>query len=76
MQGSTARVEASKLVSGLQLSAEMLPLPEDRLIALTEAAEILGDVGSLRKRMMLMWQAVELSRYFKFPDARTLAVAR
>ena len=63
-------------MTSIQLSAEMLPLPEDRLISLTEAADILGEVGSTRKRVLLMWQAVELSRYFKFPDARTLDVAR
>ena len=75
-QGPAARSEATTLANSIQLAAEMLPLPEDRLIALTEAASILGAVGACRKRVLLMWQAVELSKYFGFPDARTLAVAR
>jgi len=63
-------------VSSIQLAAELLPLPEDRLVALTEAASVLGSVGATRKRFLLLWQAVELSKYFGFPDERTLAVAR
>jgi len=66
----------AELAAGIQLAAELLPLPEDRLVALTEAASALGSVGAVRKRVLLMWQAVELSKYFGFPDARTLAVAR
>lgn len=58
------------------MAAELLPLPEDRLIALTEAAAVLGTIGAGRKRVLLMWQAVELSKYFGFPDTRTLQVAR
>lgn len=64
------------LASSIQLAAELLPLPEDRLIALIEAASILGSVGASRKRVLLLWQAVELSKYFGFPDEKTLAVAR
>lgn len=64
------------LVSSIQLAAELLPLPEDRIIALTEAASVLGSVGASRKRVLLLWQAVELSKYFGFPDEKTLAVAR
>lgn len=76
LHGCNARSEATELSNAVQLAAEMLPLPEDRLIALTESASILGSVGAVRKRVLLMWQAVELSKYFGFPDARTLAVAR
>lgn len=76
LHGCNARSEATELANAVQLAAEMLPLPEDRLIALTESANILGTVGAVRKRVLLMWQAVELSKYFGFPDARTLAVAR
>jgi len=76
MQGKDARAEASELAAAIQAAAELLPLPEDRLVALTEAATILGSVGAVRKRVLLMWQAVELSKFFGFPDTRTLAVAR
>ena len=76
MQGHGARTEASEIANNVQVAAELLPLPEDRLIALTEAAAILGAIGAGRKRVLLMWQAVELSKYFGFPDTRTLAVAR
>ena len=64
------------LASGIPLAAELLVLPEDRLVALTEAASVLGTVGASRKRVLLMWQAVELSKFFGFPDVRTLGVAR
>lgn len=37
---------------------------------------MLGSVGASRKRVLLLWQAVELSKYFGFPDEKTLAVAR
>ncbi len=38
--------------------------------------QALGLVGSLRKRMLLLWQAVELSKYLGFPNLRSLEVAR
>ena len=76
LHGMDARGEATELANAVQAAAEMLPLPEDRLIALTEAASILGGVGAVRKRVLLMWQAVELSKYFGFPDEHTLEVAR
>ena len=66
----------SELAASIQLVAEMLPLPEDRLQALVEAAAALGAVGAVRKRVLLLWQAVELSKFFGFPHARTLDVAR
>ena len=33
-------------------------------------------MGSARKRVLLLWQAVELSKFLGFPSARTLEVAR
>lgn len=39
-------------------------------------AQVLGLVGSARKRVLLLWQAVELSKFLGFPNARTLDVAR
>lgn len=71
-----ARREVSEIVSGLQLAAEVLPLPEDRLLTFVEGAQVLGLVGSVRKRVLLLWQAVELSKYLGFPNTRTLDVAR
>lgn len=76
LQGVNARNQVLTLASSIQLAAELLPLPEDRLVALTEAASVLGAVGATRKRVLLLWQTVELSKYFGFPDERTLAVAR
>ena len=76
LKGQKARKKVCMLASSVQRAAELLPLPEDRLVALTEAASILGSVGATRKRVLLLWQAVELSKYFGFPDERTLAVAR
>jgi len=76
LKGPIARRKVCLLASSIQLAAELLPLPEDRLVALIEAASILGSVGASRKRVLLLWQAVELSKYFGFPDEKTLAVAR
>lgn len=38
--------------------------------------QVLGLVGSSRKRVLLLWQAVELAKFLGFPNARTLEVAR
>ena len=76
MQGPKARAEVADLVSGLQAAAELLPVPEDRLIAFVEAAEALGAVGSARKRVLLMWQAVELSKLLGFPTSTSYELAR
>ena len=46
------------------------------MVALIEAADVLGTVGATRKRVLLLWQAVELGKYFGFPEEKTLAVAR
>lgn len=40
LQGSNARREVSELVSQLQLAAELLPLPEDRLLTFVEGAQV------------------------------------
>ena len=49
-----------------------LPLPAPR----PPLPQVLGLVGSARKRVLLLWQAVELSRFLGFPNARTLDIAR
>jgi hypothetical protein len=36
----------------------------------------MGMVGSARKRMLMLWQAVEMSRAMDKPDQTTLALAR
>ena len=41
-QGAGARREVSELVGGLQVLAEQLALPEDRLLALVEGAQVRG----------------------------------
>ncbi len=38
------------------------------------AAQLLGLVGSARKRILLLWQAVWLSKYLGFPSEQTLEV--
>lgn len=42
----------------------------------TMPRQVLGAVGSARKRVLLLWQAVELSKFLGFPNTRTLDVAR
>ncbi|GAB4823676.1 hypothetical protein N2152v2_010722 [Parachlorella kessleri] len=76
LHGPHARREVSELVSGLQSAAEGLGLPMDRLQTFVEGAQVLGLVGSARKRTLMIWQAVELSKMLGFPDASTLEVAR
>lgn len=76
LKATEARNKVCKLAASVQRAAEILPLPEDRLVALMEAASVLGSVGASRKRVLLLWQAVELSKFFGFPEERTLAVAR
>ncbi|KAL6781628.1 hypothetical protein ACKKBF_B08795 [Auxenochlorella protothecoides x Auxenochlorella symbiontica] len=76
LHGEAARAEVSDLVTGVLSLVEGMPLPEDRMLAFVEGAGALGLVGSLRKRMLLLWQAVELSKYLGFPNLRSLEVAR
>ena len=76
LKGTAAREKVCRLVGSVQRAAEILPLPEDRLVALIEAADVLGSVGASRKRVLLLWQAVELGKYFGYPEEKTLAVAR
>lgn len=40
LQGGLARREVSDIVTGLQLAAELLPLPEDRLLTFVEGAQV------------------------------------
>lgn len=39
-------------------------------------AQVIGLVGSSRKRTLMLWQAVELSRMMQRPDLATLQIAR
>jgi len=38
--------------------------------------QVIGMVGSSRKRTLMLWQAVELSRMMQRPDLATLQIAR
>ena len=38
--------------------------------------QVIGLVGSSRKRTLMLWQAVELSRMMQRPDLATLQIAR
>ncbi|KAL0049175.1 hypothetical protein WJX82_008170 [Trebouxia sp. C0006] len=71
-----ARREVSDLVSSMVEAGGALPLPEDRLLTIMEAAQVIGLVGSSRKRTLMLWQAVELSRMMQRPDLATLQIAR
>lgn len=74
--GSGARAEVSELVSAVVEAAASLPLPEDRLAAAVEAAQVVGAVGFARKRTLMLWQAVELSKSMERPDGATLDIAK
>ena len=39
-------------------------------------AQVIGLVGSSRKRTLMLWQAVELSRVMDRPNLATLQIAR
>lgn len=75
LHGGSARHEVSEIVSGMLASVEGMNLPEDRMLTFVEGAGVLGTVGSARKRMLLLWQAVELSKILGFPNLRSLEVA-
>eukprot|EP00883_Tetradesmus_obliquus_P010940 jgi/Sobl393_1/3671/SZX73191.1 len=57
-----ARLEASEAVGLIIESLGALPLQEDRLVALVEAGQLLGLVGCGRKRLLLLWTALEMYR--------------
>lgn len=76
MGGPGARAEVSQLVSAVVEAAASLQLPEDRLAAAVEAAQVVGAVGFARKRTLMLWQAVELSKSMERPDGATLDIAK
>lgn len=47
-----------------------------RMVTHSERWQVMGMVGSARKRMLMLWQAVEMSRAMDKPDQTTLALAR
>lgn len=51
-----------ELASIVMELAPSLAALEDRLVATSEAAQIVGMAGSPRRRMLLLWQALELGR--------------
>jgi hypothetical protein len=73
---ASARAEVSYIARAVQSGAELLASPVDRQTALTEAALLIGSVGSTRKRSLLLWQAVELGKHFGLSDEKTLDLAR
>ena len=76
MGGPGARREVSDLAADITSLLPSLASPEDRLTALTEAAQVVGAAGLARKRALLLWQAIELCRAWAAPDLKTLALAR
>ncbi len=74
LHGSNARREVSELISGVVQIGAGLHFTEDKLTNIMEAAQIMGLVGSLRKRVLLLWQAVEFSRSSERPNLATLQV--
>ncbi len=46
LRGATALRGVSEVVTSLQMSAELLQLPEDRLITLVEGAQVIGSFDS------------------------------
>ncbi len=76
MHGTHARGEVNEMVSGLVELAGALSLSEDRLAAVVEAAQVVGAVGLARKRTLMLWQAVELSKSMERPDGATLEIAK
>lgn len=76
LHGAHMRGEVNEMVSGLVELAGALPFSEDRLAAVVEAAQVVGAVGLARKRTLMLWQAVELSKSMERPDAATLDIAK
>mmetsp|Transcript_26937 Transcript_26937/g.75892 ORF Transcript_26937/g.75892 Transcript_26937/m.75892 type:complete len:1891 (+) Transcript_26937:162-5834(+) len=76
LHGRAGRQALMELINGVFEAARTLPRPEDRLIAVMEAAEICGLVGAGRKQALLLWRAVELSRGMERQNKRALAIVR
>ncbi|BDA44212.1 probable trafficking protein particle complex subunit 9 at N-terminal half [Coccomyxa sp. Obi] len=76
LRGTKARREVSDLISGVVELGAGLQFTEDKLTNIMEAAQVMGMVGSLRKRVLLLWQAVEFSRSSERPNVATLQIAR
>ncbi|KAK9837091.1 hypothetical protein WJX81_002340 [Elliptochloris bilobata] len=76
LHGVRARHEVAELVGFLVETGAGLPLSEDKLTTIMEAAQVMGLVGSTRKRILLLWQAVEFSRSCARPNLATLQIAR
>ncbi|KAK9802768.1 hypothetical protein WJX73_000202 [Symbiochloris irregularis] len=77
--GAGVRSEVSSIVSNMVESVSSSPhaLTHDRLLTLTEAAQVLGSVGASRKRALHMWQAIDSARDLKsWLDQSTLQTAR
>ncbi|GBF95068.1 hypothetical protein Rsub_07569 [Raphidocelis subcapitata] len=62
------------LGSALELVPQ-LTLLEDRLVALVEVAQVMGLLGCGRKRQLLLWAAVDLSRAVDRSDTLALRIA-
>ncbi|KAK9846875.1 hypothetical protein WJX84_009549 [Apatococcus fuscideae] len=76
LHGSKARKEVGDLMNSVVETGAALPLTEDKLMTLMEAAQVMGLVGSARKRVLLLWQAIEFSRVSERPNISTLQIAR
>ena len=70
-----ARPEGLDLLGAALEAVPQLPLLEDRLVALVEAAQVMGLLGCGRKRQLLLWAAVDLSRAVDRSDTLAMRIA-
>ncbi|GIM11324.1 hypothetical protein Vretimale_14852 [Volvox reticuliferus] len=75
LRGASARREVGELVGAVSDLLPSLTGMEDRLVATVECAQVLGLVGCCRKRMLLLWHAMEQARSVHVDKADLLKIA-
>ncbi|GLI65614.1 hypothetical protein VaNZ11_009180 [Volvox africanus] len=75
LRGASARREVGELVGAVSDLLPSIPGVEDRLVATVECAQVLGMVGYCRKRMLLLWHALEQARSVQLDKGDLLRIA-
>jgi hypothetical protein len=70
-----ARTDGLDILGGVLEMVPQLSLLEDRLVALVESAQVMGLLGCGRKRQLLLWAAVDLSRAVDRSEGLALRIA-
>ncbi|GMH32365.1 hypothetical protein BSKO_00199 [Bryopsis sp. KO-2023] len=75
LHGKGAKSEVCDILTQVMDQWPLLKSEEDKVSVVVEAAQVLGLVGSVRKRALLVWQALEAARNLQRSDVLLLDVA-